>query len=176
MTQRVVGTLTSVPEGFPGRVDVVHGDNPIRAIGWADPDVDLDQFADAWLVDEQVRWDGATPGRPVTGVKQVTFLRRAAAMTHDQFVEHWTTRHVPLARAHHPALWRYRQNIVIKPLLADTPDFDGIAELGMRLRLDFRERMYDSDEGRRIVGEDVRRFLDIPAGRMFWTREYSDVV
>lgn len=129
----------------------------------------------AWLVEERPQWDGAPASvkGPVVGVKQVTFLRRAASIDHAQFADHWSTAHAALARRHHPTLLRYRQNVVVDTLIPGTPeDVDGIAELGMRLRLDFRERMYDSDEGRRIVGEDVRRFLDLRRSWQMITREY----
>jgi uncharacterized protein (TIGR02118 family) len=131
---------------------------------------------DAWLAERCTQWDGAPSppdGQAVTGVKQVTFLRRASGMDRAQFAHHWSTVHAPLARVHHPALWRYRQSVVISPLLPSTPDdVDGVAELGMRLRLDFAERMYDSTEGQRIVGADVRTFLDLRRSSQLVTREY----
>jgi uncharacterized protein (TIGR02118 family) len=130
----------------------------------------------AWLVEERPQWDGAErplAGRPVPGHKQVTFLRRAPALDHEEFARHWAAEHAPLARKHHPALWRYRQNVVVDTLLPGTPgDVDGVAELGMRLRQDFRDRMYDSDEGRAIIGNDVRRFLDLRSSWRLMTREY----
>ncbi|MHB8465864.1 MAG: EthD domain-containing protein [Acidimicrobiales bacterium] len=129
----------------------------------------------AWLVEERPQWDGATAvrGRPVPGVKQVTFLKRAAGIDHQQFATHWSSVHAQLARRHHPALWRYQQNVVLDTLLPGTPDdIDGIAELGMRLRQDFHERMYDSDDGRRIVGQDVRRFLDLRNSWRMMAREH----
>ena len=37
---------------------------------------------------------------------------------------------------------------------------------------DLQERMYDSDDGRRIVGEDVRKFIDVETGWRVLTTEY----
>jgi uncharacterized protein (TIGR02118 family) len=175
--QYVVGTLAK-PAKVAGasRMDIVDGPTDIGAVVWvAGADAPVDEFDHAWLVESRVQWDGAQarPGLPVPGVKQVTLLRRAAGIDHEEFTSHWAEVHAPLARIHHPALWRYTQNVVVRPL-RDGPfaDIDGIAELGMRLRLDFSERMYDSPEGRAVVSADVRRFLNLRAGRMLWTREY----
>jgi uncharacterized protein (TIGR02118 family) len=183
MTLHVVGALTMAPAvpNAKGRTDLVENPTDIAALVWlptslARAEDDAEGFNQAWLVDTRVQWDKAPPqpGRPVPGVKQVSLLRRAAAMDRDQFGAHWSDVHAPLARVHHPSLWRYTQNVVVRPLvdgMAD--DVDGIAELTMRLRLDFSERMYDSPEGRQIVGADVRRFLDLRSSRMLWSREYA---
>ncbi len=162
--------------GLPAAsVDLVEDPGDVVAVVTIDPTAvgKVPGARHAWLVEPRPQWDGFT-GRAavVPGVKQVTFLYRAASIDRAAFARHWTENHAALARTHHPALWRYRQNVVVDTLLPGTPDIDGIAELGMRLRLDFRERMYDSDEGRRIVGEDVRRFLDLRRSWQLITREH----
>ncbi|HEY2428647.1 MAG TPA: EthD domain-containing protein, partial [Acidimicrobiales bacterium] len=140
---------------------------------------------EAWLVDTRPQWDGLAAGvesagraaggdeptRPLPGIKQVSFLRRLPTLDHAGFVAAWE-RHAGLARRHHPVLWRYTQNMVVRPLTPTTPELDGIADLTMRLRQDFVDRMYDSPEGRRIIGEDVRGFIDVPAGWRLHAREY----
>jgi uncharacterized protein (TIGR02118 family) len=161
--------------GSDGYVDICTNGN---AVVWLHGAVDdmlrlVPTAEQAWLVDEHPQWDGAAPTAPVVpGHKQISFLRRAPIMSHDQFADHWTERHTPLARKHHPALWRYRQNVVREALLPGTPEVDGIAELTMRLRLDFLDRMYDSEEGKRIVGEDIKRFLDLRSSWRLLGREY----
>jgi hypothetical protein len=128
----------------------------------------------AWLVEDRPQWDFADPAEgtaPVPGYKQISFLYRVGSIDRDRFARCWEE-HGPLARRHHPMLWRYTQNVVVRPLLPGTPDIDGIAELTMRLRLDFTERMYDSDEGRRIIGEDTRRYIDRGRGWRVTAREY----
>jgi hypothetical protein len=72
---------------------------------------------------------------------------------------------------HHPALWRYVQNVVVEPITPDAPEIDGIAELRFRSVADLRERFYDSDDGRRIVAADVAKFLDRGAGWRLLARE-----
>ena len=47
---------------------------------------------------------------------------------------------------------------------AQSQQVDGIAELHFRTREDFDERFYDSDEGRRIIRDDVKKFIDVRAG------------
>jgi uncharacterized protein (TIGR02118 family) len=91
-------------------------------------------------------------------------VRRAAGLSREEFADHWTNVHAPLARRHHPVLVRYVQNIVIEPVTPGAPEVDGIAELGFRRLKDVHERMYDSPAGAEIIRRDVLRFLDVPAG------------
>ena len=112
----------------------------------------------AWTVDER---------RPRVGdercdVTMVALMRRKPDLTHEEFVDHWTANHTPLALQHHAGLCDYTQNLVIDPLIPGTDAVDGVAELGFRTRDDFETRFYDSDDGRRAIGEDVRRFMAGP--------------
>jgi hypothetical protein len=56
----------------------------------------------------------------------------------------------------------YVQHVVTEALTPGADVIDGVAALGFRTRADFETRFYDSDEGRRVIGEDVRRFLAAP--------------
>jgi uncharacterized protein (TIGR02118 family) len=94
----------------------------------------------------------------------MSFLHRVDGISRAEMSAHWSDVHAPLARVHHPAIWRYVQNTVVRPLTRDAPDIDAVAELHFRSLEDLRDRFYDSDEGRRIIGEDVRRFLDPSRG------------
>lgn len=121
----------------------------------------------AYLVDERVQWDYERDwqdGTPSPGVKRMSFVRRVPAIDHGEFARHWSEEHAPLARVHHPGIWRYVQNVVVEPLTDDTPGLDGVAELHFRTYDDLQHRMYDSDEGKETIRADVRRFLDAPAG------------
>lgn len=118
--------------------------------------------AHAWEVDERPQWDDRPPG--VDGIKRVVFVHRLPSIDREAFAAHWSERHAPLARTHHPAMWHYVQNIVTAPLSADTPDIDGIAELSFASVDDMRNRMFDSDEGRKVIAADVARFIDMSAG------------
>lgn len=181
----VIATVDGrVPDALQGTLDLVQNPQDITAVVQIsvlsrDAVPALDFARQAWLVESRPQWDGAAgeqrdPSRPVPGIKQVTLLRRAEGIDRGEFARHWTEVHAPLARRHHPLLWRYRQNIVVAPLLPGMDDdIDGIAELGMRLRQDFVDRMYDSPEGRRVVGADVRQFIDLRRSRQFLTREYT---
>jgi uncharacterized protein (TIGR02118 family) len=115
---------------------------------------------EAYLVEELVQWE-LEPEPPVT---RFSFLHRQPALTRRQFARHWNEVHPPLARRHHPCLVRYVQNVVVARLSPDAADIDGVAELSVRRPDDFVERMYDSPEGREIVGADVRSFIDLRAG------------
>jgi uncharacterized protein (TIGR02118 family) len=143
-----------VDEGVSGRVD------PVGAIAiFRSEPPGLADAAEAYRVDERVQWDhgGAT-------VTRISFVQRAPGLTHEQFADHWTGVHAPLARQHHPGICRYVQNIVIEAITPGAPPVDGIAELGFRSLADLRERMYDSPAGQEAIAADVRRFIDVPAG------------
>lgn len=150
---------------------------------------------EAHLVDERVQWDYERTwpdGDPSPGVKRISFLRRLPGLSRAEFGEHWATVHAPLARRHHPTLWRYVQNVVLEDLTlgtgdvpggpgepggtGDVPggtgDVDGVVELSFRSQADLDERLYDSDEGARIIGQDVRSFIDVAAGWRLVTTEH----
>jgi uncharacterized protein (TIGR02118 family) len=123
----------------------------------------------AYLVDERPQWGVGERG----GITRLSFLLSAPGVTRPQFAAHWSDVHSALARRHHPGLWRYVQNVVIDGLTPDTPALDGIAELSFRSIGDLRDRLYDSDEGRRVIGADVRRFIDVAAGWRVLTAEHA---
>ena len=50
-------------------------------------------------------------------------------------------------------------------------ELDGVAQLYFRTAHDLHERYFDSDEGQRIVFEDVARFLDRGTGWGFMAQE-----
>ena len=121
----------------------------------------------AWEVEHLARWDdvgtAAVEGGGV-GLVRAAFLHRLPSLDHDAFARHWTEVHAPLARRHHPALVRYDQHVVVRALTPDAPEFDAVSELGFRDRRAMEEEMYDSAEGKAIVGSDIAAFLDLKAG------------
>lgn len=139
------------------------GDGGVSAVAWlhAEPEW-VGGGADVYAAEPHEQWDDLH-GTPE--VVQLVFVRRHPDLTHDQFVEHWTTVHPPLARAHHPGLGRYVQHVITDALTPDAPAFDGMAELAFATRDDQRERMYGSDEDRAAIAADVATFLDVAAGR-----------
>jgi len=146
------------------------------------PSVDAETIAswfpgarvDAYAVEEHVQIEpGLTPppGSEPPGLCRLVFVRRAPSLTRDQMAHHWTEQHTPIVRRHHPAFWGYVQNVVVAPVTPGAPEVDGVAEMRFRSASDLRERFYDSDEGRRVVADDVARFLDRGAGWRILARD-----
>ena len=92
-------------------------------------------------------------------MKYVSFVRRAEALSHGQFVRHWSEVHAPLARTHHVGLADYTQNVVRATYTPGGAGIDGVAELRFRTRADFEDRFYDSDDGKAIIRADVKKFI-----------------
>jgi len=129
---------------------------------------------EVWRVDphRQIVGDRTWPdGEFAPGVKRVSFVQRKDGLTHEQFARHWTERHTPLARLHHPALWNYTQNVLRRAFTPGGGAFDGIAELHFRSRPDAIDRLYDSDEGRAAIAADVREFIGRPRPESALMRE-----
>ncbi len=91
-------------------------------------------------------------------VKLVFLCRRRPDLTHDHYVERLLGGHVPIALRHHPTMRRYVVNVVERSP-PGAPALDSIGELSFDTLADFRERLYDSPEGARIVHADVAGFL-----------------
>lgn len=114
--------------------------------------------------------DAPRLGQRAPGMKMFCPLRRRADLTHEQFVAHWLTTHVPLALEHHPDMVRYVTNVVDERLSKDGPDWDGFAEISFASADDVRKRLFGSAAGERIVRDDIARFI----GHTFpyWVGEY----
>lgn len=108
-----------------------------------------------------VKSSGAEPGRRAPGIEMISSVRRRKGISHEAFDAHWRDFHAPLALRHHVGMQDYRQNPVRAVLSPGSPDWDGIAILGFPSAADYRSRMFDSEEGRHIIYEDVDRFLDL---------------
>src|SRR5436309_2518445 len=105
-----------------------------------------DTVVDGYVVDERVQWENARPG-----IERIVFIKRLPLLSHEEFADHWLTRHTPLARRHHPGMCRYVQNLVTGTVTPGAPEVDGIAELGFASRADMEQRMYDSPRGRDVI-------------------------
>ncbi len=90
--------------------------------------------------------------------KMMFFCRRRADIDHDQYAEMVLADHVPLALTHHPTMRKYVVNLV-DHVPAGEPAYDSVAELSFDTQEDYERRLYDSDDGRRVVMEDVARFM-----------------
>ena len=146
----------------------VDGDAPLEPARWFDSPVT------AYLVDEriQIEWTREwADGEATPGIEQLAFVPRIVSVTHEQFAEHWSERHTPLVHVHHPAMARYVQNVIVEPLTPVARELDGVAQLYFRTSSDLHERYFDSEEGQRIIFEDVAKFLERGAGWGFLAQE-----
>lgn len=91
--------------------------------------------------------------------KLVFFCRRRADLGHEAYAERLLRGHVPIALRHHPSMRRYVVNVVDRVVVPGSAAWDSIGELSFDSLRDYRERLYDSPEGREIVGRDVAGFL-----------------
>jgi uncharacterized protein (TIGR02118 family) len=91
-------------------------------------------------------------------VKLLFLCRRRPDIGHQRYADLLLRGHVPLALRHHPTMRRYVVNIV-EQSPASFDDLDSVGELWFDRLADFRERLYDSPQGREIVERDVRGFM-----------------
>lgn len=188
------GAFSSVPPSIDGLrgyhlllpTDDVPSEHPDDVTGiasvWLDEDAPIepstwfpDTKVDAYHVLERVKvdYDRDWPdGQVSPGLHRMVFVRRAPGLTRDQMAHHWSERHAPLVPEHHPAFWRYVQNVVIQPVTPDTPEVDGIAQMQFRSAEDMRDRFYASDASKQLIGEDVARFLDRAGGWRMLGKEH----
>jgi len=102
-------------------------------------------------------------------VKMMFLCRRRADIDHARYVAMVLEDHVPLALRHHPAMRAYVVNVVE----ASPPgwrELDSVAALGFDSFDEYRDRLYDSEAGRAIIGRDVARFMGGAAA--YVTREH----
>ena len=102
-------------------------------------------------------------------VKLVFLCRRRPDIDQARYAELLLRGHVPLARRHHPTMRKYVVNLV-EGTRADAAPLDSIGELFFDTLDDFRERLYDSPEGRAIIERDVAGFMGGAHG--YVTREH----
>jgi len=91
-------------------------------------------------------------------VKLIFFCRRRTDISHARYAELLLEGHVPIALQHHPTMRRYVVNVV-EQSPPGWDELDSIGELWFHSLDDFRHRLYDSAEGKRIVERDVARFM-----------------
>ena len=151
---RLLDDWSTVPQLPDLRRYVVYqpldGEGPAAAFAWLDGSVPT-----GWLeLDERLQWE-----RERAQIHRVVFFHRLPSLTRAEFARHWTERHAPLAARHHPTMVRYVQNLV-----RSEGEVDGVAELGFASREDMEQRVYDSEDGKRVIRDDVNRFIQPRAG------------
>jgi len=91
-------------------------------------------------------------------LKIIFLCRRRPDITRKQYAAFVLEGHAPLALKHHPTLLRYVINIA-EGTPPGGPEIDSLPALYFASLEDFREHLYDSDEGREIIRRDVARFM-----------------
>ena len=91
--------------------------------------------------------------------KMIFLCRRKQGLSRAEYKRRILTNHVPLALAHHPTLLGYRVNLVARPRGATLLPVDSIAELSFATLADFRDRLYASEAGQRVISADTATFL-----------------
>ena len=121
-----------------------------------------------YRVEEARHWDELDEG--TEGAIVLTYLvKRRPDLSFADFETHYREKHAPLARIHHPGIARYVQNF----LPPGEGLVDAISELWFASESDARTRFYRDDESRRVIGEDVQRFIDLRGGAAFAARPRS---
>jgi hypothetical protein len=118
----------------------------------------------AYSVSERVQRDYERTwpdGERSPGQKLIAPLNRIDGLTHEQFVEHWTTTHSQLALEHVLGMGRYVTNVVERALTPGAPEIDGIVEVHYT-----GKREFDSPDGQRIMVEDTQSLLQTPVRHM----------
>ena len=97
-------------------------------------------------------------------LRMTVFVRRRDGLSHDEFLEHWHTRHGPLIAGTPElarTLVRYEQHPVSGgvPDWAGTPGYDGVAVQWFRSFADF-EAFLAAPAYAELVAPDEERFLD----------------
>lgn len=105
--------------------------------------------------------------------KMIFLCRRKQGLTVAEYGRRIVENHVPLALRHHPTMRSYRVNLVEREISPPLCPVDSIAELGFESVRDFRENLYDSDEGRRVIEADTATFLG--GADAYATTEYLQI-
>ncbi len=113
------------------------------------------RVAERIQLDRRGTWPAGTRS---PGVKAIYLVRRPDGLSAQDAARLWRE-HAPVAREHHIGMAKYVQNGVIESLTPGAPIVHGIAELHFPAIEDFRERMYDSPEGREVVAADAARLV-----------------
>lgn len=102
-------------------------------------------------------------------LKLVYPCRRLRGLDRAEYARRILEGHVPLALRHHPGMRHYVVNLVERDPQGG-PELDSFAELYFESEASYQAELYDTDEGRRIIGEDVARFLG--GADQYATREF----
>jgi hypothetical protein len=99
----------------------------------------------------------------VRALTRIGSQSRAPGLTRDGFARHWREVHAPLVERHQPGIVRYVQNVVVEQLYGEDHGVDGFHESTFADVDAYRDRLFDSAEGRHELGADTRLLLADPA-------------
>lgn len=145
----------------PGTIDAER--DAIRSAGdpWRPDDC---ARVDAWRVRElrAKRYARDWPdGTESPGVTQYSLMRPADGRTPDACSRHWREVHRPLALRIHVGLWNYVQDHVLETLTPAGGDVLGHAALHFRSHADLRDKLFDSEAGKREIFADIGNFMSL---------------
>ncbi|HEV2310558.1 MAG TPA: EthD domain-containing protein [Acidimicrobiia bacterium] len=142
---------------------------PFDAVLWSDdpesalrpPDGLADHVASwsAFRVVSHPAWDDTAATGVNPSIKQVSFLKRRAELTPDEFTRHYRE-HVAVARVHHPAICRYAQHDVVETAGSGGLETHGISELWFADEATLVARYYAGPDSVPVVRADNREYID----------------
>lgn len=103
------------------------------------------------------------PG-PTPGVTNIFPVSRAAGVSPDEFADHWTRIHGPLALRVHYGMSGYVQNIVRGTFFTADVDVDGFSNLHFPSVDDSVTKMYIDEAGAAAIAADVATFVGTSTG------------
>jgi hypothetical protein len=152
---RAAGDRGEFVRSLAGRRAYVTDPDPRPATAVVVGSYDGDALA-TYEVEEHELWNDGLPG---PSYAMFAFFRAPARLEGDAFVREYRE-HAAVARAQHPGIRVYRQNIVLAFEGEERWRCDGISELHFASRDEFRERFWLNDASRDVIAADVLRFSD----------------
>lgn len=107
-------------------------------------------------------------GTSRSGWNRIGSQRRRATLAVGDFRRSWAGRHARLVRRHHPGVSRYAQDFVLSSSPGAVP-VDGFYESEFATAEDYRDRLYDSPAGERVIEADNRGFVEQAATERAFT-------
>ena len=102
-------------------------------------------------------------------IKRLSFLHRKPGMSHEEFIEYWTTTHADIA-VDLPGLRKYHTSVPLDP---DAAPYDGVVELYFD-DVDACEAAFDSPVGERVM-DDAANFIDLDRTERMYVDEITQV-
>lgn len=102
-------------------------------------------------------------------IKRLSFLHRKPELTHDEFIEYWTTTHADIA-VDLPGLRKYHTSVPLDP---EAAPYDGVVELYFD-DVAACEAAFESPVGERVM-EDAAAFIDLDRTERMYVEEVTQV-